>query len=463
MSFQLREYQEDLILKARNEIRAGERSILMVAPTGAGKTALASHMLGTAASRGNRCWFMVHRRELITQSSRTFDKVGISHGIVSAGFTPDRRAGVQIASVQTLTRRMDSVPPPQMIVWDECHHIASASWASIFSTYPDVIHIGLTATPCRLDGRGLGDWFNVMVEGPTTKWLIENGFLAPYKMFAPTIPDMTGVHMRAGDYVGKEAAHMMDRPSITGDAIQHYRRLCDNKRAIVFATNIEHSKHVVAQFNASGYPAAHLDGTTERGIRDRTLRDFEAGRIKIVSNVDLFGEGFDLPAIEAVILLRPTQSTGLYLQMVGRGLRTSEGKEHAIILDHAGNVFRHGLPDEVREWNLDAKPKTKKEREAAPPVQMCDECFYSGEPFATCPVCGHEKEKQARSIQQVEGTLVELDKEKLASMRKKEQRDAKSLDDLIELGRSRGYKFPEAWAKKIYGFRGNHRRAAAVS
>lgn len=456
MSFQLREYQEDLILKARQQIRAKEHSILMVAPTGAGKTALASHMLGTAASRGNRCWFMVHRRELIVQSSRTFDKVGIPHGIVSAGFTPDRHAGVQIASVQSLSRRLDTIAPPNMIVWDECHHIASASWASIFSMFPDAIHIGLTATPCRLDGRGLGDWFNVMVEGPTTKWLIENGFLSEYKMFAPTIPDMTGVHMRGGDYIGKEAAHQMDRPSITGDAIQHYKRLCDGKRAIVFATSIEHSKNVVAQFQANGYAAAHLDGSTDRAVRDRTLRDFEAGRIKIVSNVDLFGEGFDVPDIEAVILLRPTQSTGLYLQMVGRGLRTSPGKTHAVILDHAGNVFRHGLPDEVREWNLDAKPKTKKEREAAPTVQQCKACYYSGEPFSVCPNCGHEEERKGREIQQVEGNLVELDKEKLARMKKKEQRDAKSLEDLIELGRSRGYKFPEAWAKKIYSFRRSH-------
>ncbi|OXE37463.1 MAG: helicase [Phenylobacterium zucineum] len=458
MSFQLREYQSDLIGKARAQIRAGEQSVLMVAPTGAGKTALAAYMLGTASSRGNRCWFMVHRRELITQSSRTFDKVGISHGIVSAGFTPDRRAGVQIASVQTLTRRMEGIPPPDMIVWDECHHIASASWAAIFSAYPDVIHVGLTATPCRLDGRGLGDWFNVMVEGPTTKWLIENGFLSPYKLFAPSIPDMTGVHTRGGDYVSKETAALMNRRAITGDAIQHYRKLCDHKRAIVFATSIEHSKNVVAQFQENGYAAAHLDGSTDRRVRDQTLRDFEAGRIKVVSNVDLFGEGFDLPAIEAVILLRPTQSTGLYLQMVGRGLRTSDGKDHAVILDHAGNVFRHGLPDEVREWDLNAKPKTKKGREAAPPVQQCDECFYSGEPFSICPACGHEKEVQTRTVQQVEGTLVELDKEKLAQMRKKEQRDAKSLEDLIELGRSRGYKFPEAWAKKIYGFR-RHRAA----
>ena len=457
MSFQLREYQEELIRKTRVEMRAGSRSILMVAPTGAGKTALASHMLGTASSRGNNCWFMVHRRELIVQSSRTFDKVGIEHGIISAGFTPNPNCGVQIASVQSLARRLDKVKAPDLIVWDECHHMASASWSSIFSMFPDVIHIGLTATPCRLDGRGLGDWFNVMVEGPTTKGLIESGFLSQYKMFAPSIPDMTGVKSARGDYVKDQVTAAMDKPSITGDAIEHYRRLCDGARAIVFASSIEHSKNVVAQFCANGYPAAHLDGTTDRAVRDRTLREFEAGKIRVISNVDLFGEGFDVPAIEVVILLRPTQSTGLYLQMVGRGLRTSEGKTHATILDHAGNVFRHGLPDEIREWNLNSKPKTKRNRDDVPDVQQCPECYYSGLPFRVCPECGYTTDTSGpRVIQQLKGELVELDKVKLLTMRKKEQREAKTLEDLIVLGRGRNYKYPEAWARKIYSFRGRN-------
>lgn len=454
MTFHLRPYQSDLIEQARAEIRTGDHSVLMVAPTGAGKTALAAFMLGNASARGKRCWFMVHRRELVTQSSRTFDKVGIEHGIVAAGFRQDRRSQVQIASVQTLARRLDDVLPPDMIVWDECHHIASESWASIFSKFPDAIHIGLTATPCRLDGRGLGDWFNTLVEGPTTRWLIDNGFLSKYRLFAPSTPDVASIKTRAGDFVASELADHMDKPSITGDAITHYKKLADGKRAIVFAANIAHSQHVVAQFQAAGYPAAHIDGKTDRAVRDKLLRDFEDGRIRVVSNVDLFGEGFDLPAIEAVILLRPTQSTGLYLQQVGRSLRTSEGKTEAIILDHAGNALRHGLPDQIREWNLDAKPKTKRQRDTdIPAIKQCPKCYSVHDPMPVCPNCGHQYTPTAREIEQREGELVELREEMIRRDKRKEVGRAKSLDDLIAIGNSRGYKHPRIWAQKVIGAR----------
>ena len=453
MTFTLRDYQTDLIEQARSQIRTGRQAVLMVAPTGAGKTALAAFMLGTAAERGRRCWFNVHRRELVTQSSRTFDKVGIDHGIIAAGFTANPRARVQIAGIQTLARRLDQVAPPNMIVWDECHHIASDSWASIFSRYPDAVHIGLTATPCRLDGRGLGDWFGAMVEGPTTRLLIDQGFLSPYKIYAPSTPDMSGVHTRGGDFIGTEAADRMDKPSITGDAIAHYRKLADGKRAIVFAANIEHSRHVVAQFNAAGYAAAHVDGTTDRPVRDGILRDFEAGRIKIVSNVDLFGEGFDAPAIEAVILLRPTQSTSLYLQMVGRGLRTAEGKTHAVILDHAGNALRHGMPDEIREWNLDPKAKAKRNRDDVPPIKQCPSCYAVHPPAPQCPSCRHEYEIKARALEQRDGELIELSEEVMRRTKRKEQGQAQTLDDLISLANSRGYKNPVAWARHIHGAR----------
>ena len=450
MAFTLRNYQEDLIGQARERIRAGDKSILMVAPTGAGKTALASFMLGTSADRGLKSVFVVHRRELVTQSSRTFDKVGIRHGIIAAGFGETRSASVQIASIQTLAQR--GLPwSPDMIIFDEAHHIASETWDRFANKHKAATQIGLTATPCRLDGRGLGDWFDTMVEGPTTAWLIENGFLSPYRLFAPSSPDMTGVKSRAGDWANAEVADRMDKPSITGDAIHHYQKLCDGARAIVFATNIEHSQHIAAQFEAAGYPAAHLDGKTDRGTRDRMLAEFTAGRIKIISNVDLFGEGFDVPAIEAAILLRPTQSTGLYLQQVGRALRTSEGKERAIILDHAGNALRHGLPDEIRDWNLDAKPKTKRERDAdVPPLKQCDSCYAVHAPAAECPVCGNIYETKTREIEVRAGELIEIDREMIAQARKKEQSKAQSLDDLITLATARKYKNPWAWANHVH-------------
>jgi superfamily II DNA or RNA helicase len=210
----------------------------------------------------------------------------------------------------------------------------------------------------------------------------------------------------------------------------------------------------VEQFNAAGYPAAHLDGTTDRAVRDRTLADFSAGRLRVISNVDLFGEGFDVPAIEAVILLRPTQSTGLFLQMVGRGLRTAEGKDKAIILDHAGNALRHGMPDQIREWSLDAKPKSKREREDdVPKIKQCGECFYTGEPFSVCPNCGHQEQVKSRQIEERSGELIELSEEMLRRAKRKEQSKAKSLDDLIALATERGYKNPRSWAQHVYNGR----------
>ena len=452
MGFTLRGYQENLIEDARRAIRDGARAPLLVLPTGGGKTAISAEIMGSAARKGRRSVFIVHRRELVIQTSRTFDKVGIEHGIIAAGFSPSPHAPVQIASIQTLARR--ELPwDPDMMVFDEAHHVASETWDQLFNRYSRAHRLGVTATPMRLDGRGLGDWLDHMIEGPTVRWLIDNGFLSRYRIFAPSTPDMTGVRSRAGDWATSEVADRMDKPSITGDAIEHYRKLCNGARAIVFATNIEHSKHIVAQFEAAGYPAAHLDGKTDRLVRDQTLARFAAGEIRILSNVDLFGEGFDVPAIEAAILLRPTQSTGLYLQQVGRALRVCEGKEEAIILDHAGNALRHGLPDEIREWNLDPQEKRKRAASDAPPIKQCDECFAVHEPAPVCPVCGHVYHVVQRKIEQREGELIELSEEMLKRQRKKEQSSARSLEDLIALATARQYKNPRKWAEYVYSHR----------
>ena len=314
-------------------------------------------MLGTAAERGMPSWFIVHRRELINQSSRAFTGEGIKHGIISANYEVNRTALVQIASIQTLSRRYHKYRVPSLIVWDECHHIAANSWSKIFSLYPNSVHIGLTATPERLDGTGLDKWFRVMVKGPSVAWLIENKYLSNYKLYAPSKVDLTNVRTRMGDYVGSELTAVVDKPSITGDAIKHYKKLADGKRAVVFCASIEHSKHVVKQFLDAGIPAAHVDGETDINERDAAIRRFRDGTIKILSNVELFGEGFDVPCIEAAILLRPTQSLGLYLQQVGRSLRPNPGKDYAVILDHAGNCERHGLPDDEREWTLAGREK----------------------------------------------------------------------------------------------------------
>ena len=460
---QLRPYQDEMIASTRARLMAGCRRVLMQAPTGAGKTALTAHMLGKASSKGKRSWFIVHRRELVAQSLLAFRKADIECGVIAAGFPRDPQAPVQIASIQTVARRLQDVAPPDMIAWDECHHIAAASWKAVFDYFPRAIHVGLSATPMRLDGRGLNEYFDDMILGPSTAWLIENGYLSPFRCFAPPAVSMEGVHTRGGDYATDELAAKFDKPSITGDAVSHYLKLCAGKRAVVFACNIEHSRHIALQFESQGVPAVHVDGNSDNNDRDEAIRQFRAGEIKVLTNVDLFGEGFDLPAIECAILLRPTQSVGLYLQQVGRALRTFEGKTEAIILDHAGNVYRHGLPDTERVWTLKGREKQKKSAEKVTPVRMCPKCF-AALPAATkkCTQCGHVFEVEAREVEQRDGVLAEItasQKQQLDIQWRREQGSAQSLADLTALGVRRGYKNPAGWAKHIIESRMKKRAA----
>ena len=451
----LRPYQSDIIAETRGHMLSGQRSILIRAPTGSGKTILTAHMLKTAADKGMPSLFVVHRRELIKQSIRAFDQVGVPHGVVAAGFVEDPRHMVQICSVGTLARRLNKVREPRLVIWDECHHLAAGSWAAIYSAYRKAFHIGLTATPIRLDGTGLGKWFSVMVEGPSVSWLIENGFLSPYKMYAPTTLNLSGVHTRMGDFVRSELSAAMDKPSITGDAVREYKKLAQGRRAVVFCVSIEHSKHVVSQFQAAGFKAEHVDGETPAELRDQAIRRFESGETQILSNVDLFGEGFDLPSLEVSILLRPTQSLGLYLQQVGRALRPSPGKTHAIILDHAGNCSRHGLPDDDREWSLEGRAKRQGQKEQQVSVKICPKCFAAQTAGkASCLYCGTEFEIKPRTVDHVEGELTEINKDSLKRRKVDvERHQCQTLEELVALGKRRNYKRPHYWAKHIFMYR----------
>lgn len=455
MALVLRGYQQDIIGELRQRMRSGQRRILVCSPTGSGKTALTANMLGTSASKGMNSVFIVHRRELVKQSALAFDKADVFHGIIASGFPTDRRPLVQVASVQTLARRFHRMPYPKLIIWDECHHIAAGSWDKIFKAFPQAFHVGLTATPERLDGKGLDKWFTEMVKGPSVSWLIENNYLAPYRLYAPSRLSLEGVRTQMGDYRKSDVIDVVDKPRITGSAINEYRKVAYGKRAVVFCVSVKHSSHVVNEFNAAGIPARHVDGENPTHERDQAIKLFAEGKIKVLSNVDLFGEGFDLPSIEVAILLRPTQSLGLYLQQVGRALRTHPDKEEAIILDHVGNVERHGLPDEDREWSLAGRgPKRKGDKNTGIGVKVCDQCFAAQLPGAEkCKFCGFEFIKQPRTVEEVEGELVEVDPKVLQMKKKSEQARAESMEDLIQLAKDRGYKRPEGWAKHVFNAR----------
>lgn len=455
----LRPYQSQMIDEARQAYRHGNRAVLFQLPTGGGKTVTASTVVHGAAEKGNTTWWLTHRRELASQASQTFHSLGIPHGTIQAGFVSNPNATVQVASIQTIARRLDNLPPPSLIIFDEAHHIGAASWEAIFHRFPEAKILGLTATPWRLDGQGLGRWFTHMVSGPTTSDLIENGSLSPYRLFAPAIPDLSGVGMAQGDYQRGALAKAMDKPAIVGDAIGHYSRLCHGKRAVAFAAGVENSKNIAAQFLAAGIPAEHVDGEMSAEARDAAVERFRVGETLVLCNADLFGEGFDVPAIEAAILLRPTKSLSLHLQQVGRALRPCAGKSEAIILDHAGNSLIHGLPDDDRVWSLEDREKRKRAEKSEVPVRQCEECFYVYRPAPKCPQCGHQTPVQAREIEVVEGTLAEV--KKIDTRTKfKEQGKAGSLEALIELGRQRGYKNPRFWAEKVWSSRNSKRWAA---
>lgn len=454
MALKLRPYQETLIDKIREKMNQGSKRILVVAPTGSGKTAMVAHMLGTASNKGLRSVFNVHRRELIKQSIEAFYKAEVRHGIIANSFVENTHPLCQIASVQTLARRLNKYRAPRLCIWDECHHIAAGQWKNIFNAYRGSFHIGVTATPERLDGKGLREWFDCMIEGPSVSELIEEGWLSPYKLYAPQKIDMTGVHKRMGDYNISEAEELIDKPTITGSAINEYKKLAEGKRAVVFCLSIKHSVHVAEQFKASGVPAIHVDGNTPVHERDRAIELFESGQVKVLCNVDLFGEGFDLPAIEAAILLRPTQSLSLYLQQVGRSLRPAEGKTHAIILDHVGNWERHGLPDQKREWSLDGRAKVPKGQKAEPSIRVCEKCYAAQPPGrSTCIYCDHEFVIKHREIAEVDGELAEVNATAMKAKRKNETWQAKSLEELYQLGLKRGYKHPRQWAKHMFNAR----------
>lgn len=467
MTVLLRPYQTEIVVAVRASYAAGKRAPLVCLSTGGGKTTIFAYITTSAAAKGRTVYLLCHRAELVKQIAGTLARFGCHHQVVAPGpiirqcqveqFKAHGRtyvkagATVLVASVQTLVKRLhdESLPPPDIIVVDEAHHLTvDSTWGRIVNAYPTARLLPVTATPCRMDGKGLGlgagGFADELVMGPTMRELIDAGFLSPYRIFAPpNALDLTGVRTRAGDYAKDQLAIAIDKPSITGDAVEHYRRLATGKRAVAFCVSVAHAQHVAAEFMAAGIAAEFLDGTMDALERDRIIKRFEAGETLVLTSCDIVSEGFDLPAIEVAILLRPTQSLSLYIQQVGRALRTFIGKTEAIILDHVGAVVTHGLPDEEREWSLDGVKKGKRaanDNEPDVKISTCPKCYSIHLPAPECPTCGHVYPIQERKIQQADGELVELGEEQLEAMRRQKrvmQGQAGTVEDLVRQGISR--------------------------
>jgi superfamily II DNA or RNA helicase len=454
----LRDYQETTVNEVREAYIQKYNTPLVVLPTGAGKTVVFCHIAQTSVKRGKRVLILVHRVELLRQTSAKLNENGVNHGLINPKFTPNLNASVQVASVQTLVNRLSKINAPDLIIIDEAHHSTAGSWNKIINFFPNVKILGVTATPCRSDGTGLGNIFDKLIVGPQIAELIQRGFLVKPIVYAPASRvDLKSIKITRGDYDKDQIAQLIDKPRITGDAVSHYMRIADGMPAVVFCISVMHSQHVAEEFRARGYKAFSVDGTMEDSIREKLLSGLGNGSVDIITSCDLISEGTDIPAIGCAILLRPTMSTGLYLQQLGRALRLSEGKTKAIILDHVGNTLIHGMPDMIREWSLEGSKKTKKSiSETGIRVLQCSSCFAMFEPNVgnTCDVCGESMKISAREIEQIEGELVKLSDEEIVIQKKEKQeqvRKARTLEELLKIQKENGYKY--GWAQHMFNAR----------
>jgi superfamily II DNA or RNA helicase len=448
---ELRPYQNGAIGNLRASIGAGNKRVLLQAATGAGKTIIACEMIRLAMMKSKRVIFIAHRKEIINQTSGKLDTFGIEHGVIMANHSRVNNHAVQVASIQTLTRR--DKPPADLIIIDETHLACSASFKQILNHYSGATVIGLTATPTRLDGKGLGEIYSDIIQVIPMAKLIGDGHLVKPRVFAPFTPDMKGIKKSKGDYDASETAKLMDRKEITKDIVKHWAVSAISRKTIVFASSVEHSKNIVAEFNGAGISAKHLDANTAANERDQTLQEWREGKFTVLSNMGLFIEGLDVPAASCCILARPTKSLTIYLQAVGRVMRPHESKTDCIILDCAGLTYEHGFVDDAREWTLNGK--VKRAKDDAPAVHICENCFaaYSKAQHPNeCPECGFKTLTEQRETKHADVDMVELTPSILAQIRAKrikrlEMGKCKSLNDFIELGKLRGYKAGWAYIK----------------
>ena len=467
----LRPYQEEWIAGLRAAMRRTRR-VLGVMPTGAGKTVCFAYITAGALAKGKRVLILVHRALILDQISAALEEFDVPHGRIQRKWPPTTHA-VQIGMAQTVARRADRLPEPDLIVADEAHHVVSPTYLSILRRWPGARSLGVTATPERLDGRGLGEHFEEMVRGPEIPWLIDHGFLADYDYFAPAERvDLSGVRTVEGDFERQALADAIDKRVITGSAVGHYRDLAHGRPAVAFCVSVAHAEHVAEDFRQAGYQAASIDGTMSDTERRARLRGLEDGSLNVLTSCDLIGEGIDVPAVAVIIHLRPTQSLALKKQMDGRGLRLKPDGGRAVILDHVGNAERHGTPRTIHEWSLDSRRRKKSEQSIH--IRQCQACyrvFERGEPI-DCdsgePEClAQEREVAPRQIEQVEGRLVQITEQitdspewaggaSLTLAKGDEWRAmvsrATTADQLRQIAKARGYH--PLWVRKVLAARG---------
>ncbi|EAD9318724.1 DEAD/DEAH box helicase [Listeria monocytogenes] len=399
---------------------------------GSGKSVILAEIIKRTTENKNHVLFLVHRKELIDQIQNTLEVSGVDMKHVTLGM------------VQTIVRRLDHTPQPELIVIDESHHILANSYKKIIEYFHEARVIGFTATPVRINGGGLGDINDMLIEKVNVKWLIENQFLAPYKYFAPEIVQTETLDIkRTGEFDMTGLDDQFNKRMIWGDVIKHYQKLADGQQAILYASSLYQSQKMAASFEQVGITAAHIDGKTPKAERDHIIQQFRNGEIKVLCNLDLIGEGFDVPDCSTVIMLRPTQSLSLYIQQSMRGMRYRPEKT-SIIIDHVGNVSRFGLPDMERTWTLEPK-KGSNSKKAEAPVKICPDCFMTVlSSNKQCEHCGHEFKVEVKPIQVDEAAELQEITEAVFKVNYSSPNECKNMKELYEYAKEHNYK--KGWA-----------------
>jgi superfamily II DNA or RNA helicase len=405
----LRPYQNVDINNIRTRFQEGATRVCYQAATGSGKSYVFVWLARRIPTNGQRVAIVVHRGELVDQTCEVLAAEGLDFGVVAAGYPERPDAPIQVAMVQTLANRLDRLAGVHFLIVDEAHHVMASTWRTIMAAIPKARVLGVTATPERLDGAGLREVFQALVvcSSPPAK-LILDGYLSRFAVYAPErMVDLKRVRTVAGDYALGDLAQRMGAGVVLDDALTEYRKHLDGRSAIAFCTTIDHSRQVARHFRAGGIRARHLDGDTPTVERRALIAALATGEVEVITNCALISEGLDVPSVGGVILLRPTKSLTLYLQQIGRALRPAPGKDRAIVLDHAGNVFQHGYPDLEHSWSLDGRPKKKKGKAL---VRRCPECgAVIPISVSECPECGADL--TPRSIAPATGPdpLIEVD------------------------------------------------------
>jgi DNA repair protein RadD len=432
-----------------------------VAPTGAGKTVILAAIIKRAVAEGLRVIVLAHRREIIAQTSQKLSALDIEHGIIRAGLVMDLEHNVQVCSIQTLwarAMRTNKIPLPRadLLIIDEAHHVPARTYRKIIEAYPNAILLGTTATPCRGDDRGLGNFFDCIVETPQVAELIAQGHLVKTLVYAPRDFDLKNVRLKAGDYVETQLAQRMDRDDLVGDIVSHWHKFGERRQTVVFAINVAHSVHIRDEFIKSGVKAEHIDGTTPKEERDAALARLASGETEVITNCMVLTEGWDQPEVSCCILARPTKKIGLYRQMVGRVLRPAPGKVNAIVLDHSGAVFQHGYVEEHIEWTLETDKRAESPTHSArlksghgSRLLECSQCSAirtAGEP---CSNCGFLPRARGEPVVFRDGDLALVDRKSrtvLASSDPHERMKWHAM--LTDIAAQRGYK--PGWAGHKY-------------